>query len=165
MFLQVPALLAYVSTLFIPGLRSRVHIPNAGSIQMLPATSSSLVVSSVFRYSRSSFSSFWVAHGKAILNIPVAEQKPSELRRIKKYVSGVAWFACVAKISEPFRSPGSGARRWAYSKSPRFSGLVAFDVPICPGLTASLVFPSRLRDSRSSTTVSRQRFGHMRKVA
>ena len=51
---------------------------------MLPATSCESAVSNPLRYSRSSSSSSFVAHGKATLNIPVALQKPSLLRRCSR---------------------------------------------------------------------------------
>ena len=70
---------------------------------------------------------------------------------IKKYVSGCCWGVCEGKISEPFRSFGRGARRWAYSKDPRFSGRVAFEVPICVALTARCVLPRRRRPRSSSS--------------
>lgn len=47
-------------------------VPNSGVIHTFPATSSSLVDSFSFKYSRSAFSSSCNAHGKAILNMPVA---------------------------------------------------------------------------------------------
>lgn len=64
---------------------------------------------------------------------------------------------CDGNISEPDKSLGSGARRCAYSKGPRFSGLVALDVPIWPGLTVRCVFPSRRNASNSWTVVESQK--------
>lgn len=58
-----------------------MDLPNSGLIHTLPATSSWLVCSRDFKYSLSDFSSSTLAHGKAILNIPVALTKPSLLLR------------------------------------------------------------------------------------
>lgn len=59
------------------------------------------------------------------------------------------WFC--AKISEPLRSLGSGALKCAYSKTPRFSGLVAFVIPTCAAFTDRFVFPRRRRERSSSS--------------
>lgn len=72
---------------------------------------------------------------------------------MRKYVSGCAGL-CDGKISDPRRSLGNGARRWAYSKGPKFSGLVALEVPTCAGLTARWVFPRR-RSARSSSSAAK----------
>lgn len=71
---------------------------------------------------------------------------------IRKYASGCCCGAWKEKISEPLRSLGNGALKCAYSNIPRFSGFVALDVPIWPGLTDRFVLPSRRRDRSSSSS-------------
>jgi hypothetical protein len=83
---------------------------------------------------------------------------------MRKYPSGFGCFGMGGKISEPFKSSGSGARRWAYSKMPRFSGLVALLVPTCPGLTCNVVEPNRRREA-SSASVEALAGDSMEKVA
>ena len=56
-------------------------LPNSGVDHTLPASSSLSVASDADKYFRSDSSSCLLAHGKAALNMPEVEMKPSLLRR------------------------------------------------------------------------------------
>lgn len=60
---------------------------------------------------------------------------------------------CDRNISEPVRKSGSGARRLTNSKTPRFSGLVASEVPTSPCLTEIVVLESPRRVRRSLSAI------------
>lgn len=57
------------------------YVPSLGRIQRLPAFSASRNPSRCLTWLRSASSSSFVAHGKAALNIPVADTQPSLLLR------------------------------------------------------------------------------------